>query len=95
MIIGIPKEIKQKEGRIAITPEGVAKLVEAGHRVLVEYDGGKISGISNEDFEKAGAKITKDLKKIWGADMIIKVKEPQESEFKYFRPGLFFLPIFT
>ena len=88
MIVSIPKEIKQKEGRIAITPEGVAKLVEASHRVLVEYDGGKISGISNEDFEKAGAKITKDLKKIWGADMIIKVKEPQESEFKYFRPGL-------
>ncbi len=88
MTIGIPKEIKLKEGRVAITPRGVAKLVKASHQVLIETGAGKISGISDKDFKKAGAKITKDLKKIWGADMVIKVKEPQEKEFKFFRPGL-------
>jgi len=88
MIIGVPKEIKLKEGRIAVTPEGAAKFVEAGHQVLIEDNGGKMSGILNEDFEKVGAKITKNLKEIWRADMVMKVKEPQESEFQYFRPGL-------
>ncbi len=88
MTIGIPKEIKLKEGRIAITPKGVAKLVKAGHQVLIESGAGKISGISDNDFKKAGAKLTKNIRKIWEAHMVVKVKEPQESEFKFFRPGL-------
>ena len=88
MTIGIPKEIKQNEGRIALTPAGVIRLVKAGHQVLIETGAGKISGISDKDFEKAGAQIAKNPQKTWSADMVIKVKEPQEKEFEFFRPGL-------
>jgi len=88
MKIGVPKEIKLKEGRVALTPLGVESFVKAGHEVVIETGAGKISGISDKDYKKAGAKISKNLKEIWSADMIIKVKEPQEKEFRYFRPDL-------
>jgi alanine dehydrogenase len=89
MIIGIPKEIKTKETRVSMTPDGVKKLVEGGHNVLVERDAGLLSGFSNQLYSSAGAHISEDVSEIWNqADMIVKVKEPLESEYPFFREGL-------
>lgn len=89
MIIGVPKEIKTKETRIAVTPSGAAQLVAAGHQVLIEKDGGIASGFTNEAYQQAGATIVDAAAKIWSdAEMIVKVKEPLESEYAYFRPDL-------
>lgn len=89
MIIGVPKEIKTKETRVSIVPAGVKKLIAAGHTVLVEKDAGVKSSFSNEAYEKTGATIESNAAKIWEkADMIVKVKEPLENEYKYFRKGL-------
>jgi alanine dehydrogenase len=89
MIIGVPKEIKTKETRIAVTPKGVKELTSKGHKVFVEENGGILSGFSNQDYTSAGATLERDASKIWKtADMIVKVKEPLESEFPYLRPGL-------
>ncbi|RME75670.1 MAG: alanine dehydrogenase [Planctomycetota bacterium] len=83
MIIGVPKEIKDNENRIGITPAGVDLLVQGGHKVLVQKDGGLGSGITNEDYAHAGAEIVEDPKDVWAkAEMIIKVKEPQPSEYE-------------
>lgn len=87
MIIGVPKEIKDKEHRIAITPGGVESLVAHGHEVYVEENGGLGSGISNEALTKAGAKLL-PKEDVWKkAEMIIKVKEPLEEEYEYFQDG--------
>jgi len=89
MIIGVPKEIKTQEYRVALTPAGADALVHAGHRVIVENGAGEESGFLNSDYQKAGAKIAKTAREIWEkAEMIVKVKEPLVSEYKYFRPGL-------
>ncbi|SFA42467.1 L-alanine dehydrogenase [Parageobacillus thermantarcticus] len=89
MIIGVPKEIKNNENRVAITPAGVMSFVQAGHTVLVEKDAGIGSGFTNEDYANAGAQIIEQAQDIWEkADMIMKVKEPLPSEYGYFRPGL-------
>lgn len=89
MIIGVPKEIKNNENRVGITPAGVEALVSRGHKVYVEKNGGLGSGISNEEFVAAGAELLDSAADVWGkADMVIKVKEPLESEYAYFRPGL-------
>ncbi|AEH49695.1 alanine dehydrogenase [Parageobacillus thermoglucosidasius] len=89
MIIGIPKEIKNNENRVAITPAGVMSFVQAGHTVLVEKDAGIGSGFTNEDYANAGAQIIDQAQDVWEkADMIMKVKEPLPSEYGYFRPGL-------
>lgn len=89
MIIGVPKEIKNNENRVAITPAGVMSFVQAGHTVLVEKDAGIGSGFTNEDYANAGAQIIEQTQDIWEkADMIMKVKEPLPSEYGYFRPGL-------
>ncbi|GIN13821.1 alanine dehydrogenase [Shouchella clausii] len=89
MIIGIPKEIKSYENRVAITPAGVDALVGSGHRILVEVGAGIGSGFTDEEYEKAGATIEKNAKDVWAAaDMIIKVKEPLSEEYGYFRKGL-------
>lgn len=89
MIIGVPKEIKTQEARIAITPDGVRKLVQNGHTVIVEKNGGILSGFSDEVYTNAGAKVESNPDNIWKtANMIVKVKEPLESEYTYFRPDL-------
>ncbi|WP_034551115.1 alanine dehydrogenase [Carnobacterium funditum] len=88
MIIGIPKEIKNNENRVAISPAGVHSLVEAGHEVIVEELAGKKAGFTDEAFVEAGAKMVESVADIWAADMVIKVKEPIPEEYGYFREGL-------
>lgn len=89
MIIGIPKEIKNRENRVAIVPGGVKMLVDAGHKVVVERGAGLGAGIPDEKYLAAGATVLEQAAEVWGkAEMIIKVKEPIASEFAYLRPGL-------
>jgi len=89
MIIGVPKEIKNNENRVGITPAGVVTLLRAGHEVLVETGAGLGSGFLNEEYELAGARLIADAGTLWSSsEMVIKVKEPLESEYDYFRPGL-------
>src|SRR5499427_7624549 len=88
MLIGVPKEIKTREYRVAITPAGVRQLVAHGHRVLVEHTAGEGSGISDEQYVAAGATVVPNAAEAWGTEMVIKVKEPLASEFRYFRDGL-------
>lgn len=88
MIIGVPKEIKQQESRIGAVPAMVHALVGGGHSVLVERDGGLGAGISNEQFETAGARMVDSAAEVYGeAEMIVKVKEPLEAEYSLIRPG--------
>jgi alanine dehydrogenase len=88
MIIGVPKEIKPQEGRIGMVPAGVSQLVEDGHQVYVQKDGGLAAGISDEAYVQVGAKILDTAAEVWGkADMIVKVKEPLESEWPMIREG--------
>ncbi|OGQ51705.1 MAG: alanine dehydrogenase [Deltaproteobacteria bacterium RIFCSPLOWO2_02_FULL_53_8] len=89
MIIGIPKEIKEAEFRVACVPSGVAAFRAAGHTVLVEKDAGTGSGISDTDFQQAGATICPSAEEVWQqASLILKVKEPRPKERRYFRDGL-------
>lgn len=89
MFIGVPKEIKNNENRVALTPAGVISFLNSGHTVLVEKDAGIGSGFTNEDYAKAGAEIIDSAENVWSqSDMIMKVKEPLSSEYQYFRPGL-------
>ncbi|MCG7409740.1 alanine dehydrogenase [Paenibacillus sp. ACRRX] len=88
MIIGVPKEIKNNENRVAITPAGVMAFKKAGHTVLVEHEAGLGSGFTNEDYIRVGAEIVAEAKDAWAAEMVIKVKEPLSSEYGYFREGL-------
>ncbi|WAH35824.1 alanine dehydrogenase [Alicyclobacillus dauci] len=89
MIIGVAKEIKDNENRVAITPAGVQALRDAGHEVLVETGAGVGSGFSDEEYAAAGATIASDARSTWsGANMVMKVKEPLASEFEYFRSDL-------
>lgn len=86
MIIGIPKEIKNNENRVAITPAGVHTLVKCGHKVLVEKSAGIGSGIEDKNFIDAGAEIVQSNVDVFSrADLIVKVKEPLEEEYKLFR----------
>ena len=88
MIIGVPKEIKTLEARIALTPGGAQALIEAGHEVLVETQGGIGSGFEDSDYTATGAKILDSADELWQqADMILKVKEPQPIEIERARPG--------
>lgn len=87
MHIGLPKEIKVKENRVALTPGGVATLVRQGHTVTVERGAGVGSGLPDSDYEGAGAKLG-SAADAWAADMVMKVKEPIASEYGYLRPGL-------
>ena len=87
MIIGVPKEIKPQENRVAMTPSGVASLTRAGHTVLVEEGAGLGSGLSNDEYLAAKAKLV-SADEAWGAQMVIKVKEPIASEYHYLREGL-------
>ena len=88
MKIGIPKEIKNNENRVGLSPSGIHALVEQGHTVLVETNAGSGSYFEDEDYKQAGAEIVNDAKTTWDVDMVIKVKEPLEEEYKYFREGL-------
>ncbi|WP_044749289.1 alanine dehydrogenase [Bacillus alveayuensis] len=89
MIIGVPKEIKNNENRVAITPAGVMSFVGAGHKVIIEKDAGIGSGFTNKDYMSAGAEIIESAADVWAqAEMVMKVKEPLPSEYEYFRPGL-------
>nr|WP_321513473.1 alanine dehydrogenase [uncultured Pseudodesulfovibrio sp.] len=87
MIIGIPKEIKTLENRVSMTPGAVESLVRHGNTVLVEAGAGLGSGLTDEEYETAGASMV-SAEEAWGAEMVIKVKEPLESEFKFLRKGL-------
>jgi alanine dehydrogenase len=86
VIIGVPKEIKNRENRVGLVPAGVRSLTNNGHKVLVQKSAGLGSGISDQAFERAGAKLVPDAAEVWAADMVIKVKEPLEAEFKHLRP---------
>jgi len=89
MIIGVPKEIKDNESRVGITPVGVKALSEAGHKVLVETQAGAQSGFPDDEYQNAGAEIVGEAGHIWGiSEMVVKVKEPIEPEYPYFRQGL-------
>ena len=89
MIVGIPKEIKAEESRVAITPSGVSALAARGHRVLIEQHAGEGSGLADAQYRAAGARVVRSARQVWqGAEMILKVKEPLRSEYRYLRPGL-------
>ena len=88
MLIGVPKEIKNHEYRIGLTPAGVRELVGAGHQVLVETQGGTAIGLTDEQYADAGAEVVVSAAEIFErAELIVKVKEPQPSECKQLRPN--------
>lgn len=89
MIIGVPKEIKDKENRVALTPGGAHTLVLAGHRVLVESHAGEGSGFGDEEYRQSGAQLFPSAAEVWqSAEMVLKVKEPMAAEYGYLRPDL-------
>jgi alanine dehydrogenase len=89
LVIGVPKEIKDHETRVGCVPSMITSLRESGHEVLVEAGAGLGSSIPDTEYEQAGALIIAEAAEVWSkADLIVKVKEPQPSEFKHFRPGL-------
>jgi len=89
MIIGIPKEVKDHESRVGISPAGARALVDAGHKVLVEHNAGALSSFPDDDYQAVGAEIVGEAYHVWSsADMVVKVKEPVPSEYYHFRPGL-------
>lgn len=89
MIVGVPREIKPGENRVAITPAGVHALHTMGHKVLVERGAGEGSGIADDEFRAAGAEIVPTPEDVWNrADLVLKVKEPLPEEFRHFREGL-------
>lgn len=88
MIIGVPKEIKNNENRVGLTPAAVASYINHGHEVLIETTAGEGSGFTDQDYVDAGAKIVGSAKEAWAADMVVKVKEPLPEEYQYFREGL-------
>lgn len=88
MVIGVPKEVKRDEYRVAAVPAGVAELVKGGHEVLVESRAGEVSGITDRQYHEAGAKILKEAKAVYQrAKLILKVKEPQPQEIQWLRAG--------
>lgn len=88
MIIGLPKEIKNNEFRVGLTPDNVSEYVHAGHTVLVEQGAGLGSGYADQEYQNAGAAIVATPAEAWAADMIVKVKEPVKSEYNYFHEGM-------
>jgi alanine dehydrogenase len=89
VIVGLPKEIKDNEYRVGLTPAGVRALMDAGHKVIVEQSAGEGSGFEDELYERAGATIIPSADDVWaGAEMIVKVKEPIEPEYARMKEGL-------
>jgi alanine dehydrogenase len=88
MIIGVPKEIKNNENRVGLTPAGVSALVKAGHKVFVQSTAGNGSGFSDVEYKKAGASLLKTIQEVYKkAEMIIKVKEPIKQEYNLIKEG--------
>ncbi|MCA1945810.1 MAG: alanine dehydrogenase, partial [Desulfovibrio sp.] len=87
MIVGIPKEIKTMENRVAMTPGAVGAFVRNGHTVLVERGAGAGSGLRDEEYAAAGARLV-SVDDAWAAELVIKVKEPIQQEYHYLRDGL-------
>ena len=95
MIVGVPREIKQDEYRVAMLPVGVEELVQDGHRVLVETQAGQGSGIPDDEYLACGAEIVDSSEQIWSdASVVIKVKEPQPIEIEQLRPGQLLMTYF-
>jgi alanine dehydrogenase len=89
MWIGVPKEVKDHEARVALVPSGVMALRESGHRVVVETNAGDASAIHDDDYRRAGTEIASTAAEVWQrADLVVKVKEPQPGEYAHLRPGL-------
>ena len=89
MLIGTPKEIKDKENRVALTPAGAEALVQSGHKVKVETNAGIGAGFPDSDYINAGAEIV-DTASAWDADLVLKVKEPQQQEYPYLKNNMLF-----
>src|SRR5690625_2157701 len=87
MKIGVPKEIKSNENRVAMTPSGVLLLINAGHEVYIETGAGLGSGFTDEQYAKAGATIS-SANEAWSQELIMKVKEPLPEEYVFFHEGL-------
>ena len=88
MIVGVPREIKQDEYRVAMLPAGVEELTARGHRVLIQTGAGSGSGIEDEMYQRNGAEIVESAEQVFGqAELVVKVKEPQPSEWKLLQPG--------
>ncbi len=87
MLIGLPREIKNHEYRVALTPENCAELVAAGHSVRVEHDAGKAVGFGDDAYRNAGAEVVAQADAVWSAEMVVKVKEPQPAEVERLRSG--------
>ena len=89
MVVGVAKEVKDHESRVGLTPSGAVALKEAGHKVLVETHAGEGSSIPDSEYVAAGAEIMPAAGEVWAkSDIVVKVKEPQPSEYGNFRPGL-------
>lgn len=88
MRIGVPKEVKNNENRVALTPAGVLNLIRANHEVYIEMGAGLKSGFYDELYQEAGAVIVDTAEHAWACDMVMKVKEPQPEEYSYFYDGL-------
>ena len=88
MRIAVPAEIKNNENRVAMTPSGVIQLVRFGHEVFIQKGAGEGSGFTDEEYQQAGAVIVDTAEEAWSMEMVMKVKEPLPSEYKYFREGL-------
>jgi alanine dehydrogenase len=88
MLIGVPKEIKNNESRVGMTPASVLSYVKQGHEVLAESGCGTGIGFTDEDYRNAGARIVASARDAWSAEMVVKVKEPLPEEYGYFREGL-------
>jgi len=89
MIVGIIKEIKDRENRVALTPEGAKQLVDSGNKVLIEKNAGLNSGFLDEEYTRSGAEIV-SKEKVWKADLIVKVKEPLDQEYKFLNGQIVF-----
>src|ERR1700735_2382021 len=89
MIIGVPKEVKDHEARVGLLPSGAKALVEAGHKVLAQSSAGLGSSLTDDEYAHAGAQIVATAAELWSkSDLVVKVKEPQPSEYGFLRPGL-------
>jgi alanine dehydrogenase len=89
MMIGVPREVKDNEARVGVTPAGVKALTEAGHTVLVETLAGALSGFPDDEYQKAGAQIAGEASDVWNnSEIVVKVKEPVEKEYRVFREGM-------
>lgn len=88
MRIGVPKEIKNNENRVAMTPSGVSSFVNAGHQVYIESGAGGGASFTDEEYVRAGASVVQTASEVWSMDLVMKVKEPLPSEYVFFREGL-------